>query len=174
MHCDNRALAVYFKQKQNFTMAIKQSFCLLLVSLLFLAGGSDAFWSSPGSGATFLSRQHMARSAGGDERHSFVEGENFSDRFAEVESMGGDSFFLTSDDSELEEVDDTFTSNMATASGGGDDAMSAIGNTVEERYYATDGKGPAPSKYNVQPKEDGKKWEWDGTVDEDAHMDLGW
>ncbi len=41
---------------------------------------------------------------------------------------------------------------------------------ADERF-ATDGMGPTPRK-NDNPDKSGSDWEWDGTVDEEAH--LGW
>ena len=37
---------------------------------------------------------------------------------------------------------------------------------------ATDGKGPSPKKIDNCPNKSESDWEWDGTVDEEAH--LGW
>ncbi len=37
---------------------------------------------------------------------------------------------------------------------------------------ATDGKGPTPRKNDIPADDSGSDWEWDGTIDEEAH--LGW
>ena len=41
----------------------------------------------------------------------------------------------------------------------------------KDERFATDGKGPTPKK-NDSAKDSGSDWEWDGTIDEEAH--LGW
>lgn len=112
-------------------------------------------------------------------RHSFVEGENFADRSAELEALGGDPFFLDDGDvvdvnvnddvSESEEdeemaVPSSLLADMTMASGGG--AMDVIGKV--EKWSATDGKGPKPPR-RPPPRPD--DWEWDGIVDENAHLD---
>lgn len=82
--------------------------------------------------------------------------------------MGGDPFFLTNDE-EVDVVADenqdepAFMTNLETPMGGPDPTAE-----VEERY-ATDGKGPTPQEPPKREVVD-KDWEWDGTVDEDAHM----
>ena len=97
---------------------------------------------------------------------SYVEGGDYEDRLAEVEAMGGDPFFLTDEDDELEESnekDEPFSMNLETPMGVGPDP------TAEEERYATDGKGPTPQEVPKKEVMEGD-WEWDGTVDEDAHM----
>jgi len=79
--------------------------------------------------------------------------------------MGGDPFFLDDGDDIFEGkdgLDETFATNLETPMGGKDP-------TGEEERYPTDGKGPTPRD---KPKEEffDKDWEWDGIVDEDAHM----
>ena len=102
--------------------------------------------------------------------------ENFSDRSAELEAMGGDPFFLNDDNvidvesGSEEDADEemampsSLLAGMAMASGGG--VMDMIGK--EEKWSATNGKGPAP-KPPPPPRPD--DWEWDGIVDENAHLD---
>jgi hypothetical protein len=99
--------------------------------------------------------------------HSYVEGEDFSDRMAELEAMGGDPFFLSDGDDDDDQQSSTDTDNdlamMSSAAG----VPNAV-DTLEDRYV-TDGKGPMPNTRKEEPRGDG--WEWDGIVDENAHMD---
>lgn len=96
--------------------------------------------------------------------YSYVEGGDYEDRYAEIEAMGGDPFFLTDDEMEQsnEDMDEPFSINLETPMRGPDP-------TAEEERYATDGKGPTPPKL-PKKKVVEEDWEWDGTVDEDAHM----
>lgn len=100
--------------------------------------------------------------------YSYVEGGDYNDRLAEIEAMGGDPFFLDDKDDEMEESvekDEPFSMNLETPMGGPDP-------TAEEERYATDGKGPTRSFKEEVPKKEvvEEDWEWDGTIDEDAHM----
>jgi hypothetical protein len=45
--------------------------------------------------------------------------------------------------------------------------MDVIGEV--EEWSATGGKGPAPKP---PPPPEPEDWEWDGTVDENAHLDI--
>ena len=112
---------------------------------------------------------------------SFADGSSYSRELEEIEEMGGDAFFFTPTPRE-DDDDDRQESN------GEDDADEFVGTTllspsflsvvdtvesvsaVEERY-ATDGKGPTPSK-KPNKVTDGLAFEWDGTVDEEAHFGL--
>jgi hypothetical protein len=79
----------------------------------------------------------------------------------EVEAMGGDPFFL--DVPENEEIaKETTESNKRLLV----DCMSSL-----DSRRVTDGQGPTPQIRNEKVSED-DNWEWDGTVDEDAHLDL--
>lgn len=113
--------------------------------------------------------------------YSFVEGEDFSGSLEEIEAMGGDPFFLLDeendktrkgeaggdgDDDDMDAAASSFAS-LAMAVGGG---ITGVLDSIEERY-STDGKGPTP-KQIMEEEEDDSDWEWDGTVNEDAHMDL--
>lgn len=81
----------------------------------------------------------------GDQEHSFVEGDVFEDRYAEIEAMGGDPFFLDLDDDESDKKDDE-------------------GESVE--YDPTDGFGPQRKEEDeIDPDE------WDGWEIEGAHFD---
>jgi hypothetical protein len=161
----------------------------IIVVQLLLTGAADAFWGTRmlyrGRNEAPRSLQLMAEVEG---RHSFVEGEHFTDRSAELESLGGDPFFLDDyNDAEDDPADDNDESSgseerhdqemaavavpssllagLAMASGGG--VMDEIGK-VEKKWSATDGKGPAPKPPPPPLPDD---WEWDGIVDENAHMD---
>ena len=52
------------------------------------------------------------------------------------------------------------------------DSAASIMKAVERSV--TDGKGPSPREKDVNPNESKSDpyWEWDGTIDEEAH--LGW
>ena len=90
--------------------------------------------------------------------------------------MGGDPFFFTppqeGDDDQTLDYQDEFvdaTSLLSPSFLSAVDTVEAI-SAVEERY-ATDGKGPTPSK-KTSKFTDSLAFEWDGTVDEDAHLGL--
>ena len=108
-----------------------------------------------------------------------------SQRVAELEAIGGDPFFLSEededDDSDLssrEDEDEDVLDAMAGLSSQDQIMfMSAAAETSER--FATDGLGPSSSRRQTDNFENQKKsdaadetWEWDGTVDEDAHLDL--
>jgi hypothetical protein len=44
--------------------------------------------------------------------------------------------------------------------------------TETNKRFVTDGQGPTPRKDEKKFDDTDSEWEWDGTVDEDAHM--GW
>jgi hypothetical protein len=152
----------------------------MLSSIIFaqlLLTGADAFWGTRtfyrGCNSAPRSLQLLANAEG---RHSFVEGEKFADRSAELESLGGDPFFLddyddnnesgsVEDDDEEMAVPSSLLAGMAMASDGG--VMDVIGE-VEKKWSATAGLGPAP-RPPPPPRPD--DWEWDGIVDENAHLD---
>jgi len=94
-----------------------------------------------------------------------VEGATFDDRLAEIEAMGGDPFFL-----EDEEIEAKITEKETAASSEKMD-FSAPPTETNERFV-TDGQGPSPRKDETKSDDSDPEWEWDGTVDEDAHM--GW
>ena len=110
-----------------------------------------------------------------DPSNSFADGSLYSRELEEIEEMGGDPFFFTppQEGDEYQSVDhqDEFV-NMAVLSPSflsSVDTVEAVSG-VEERY-ATDGKGPTPSK-KANKYTDSLAFEWDGTVDEDAHLGL--
>jgi hypothetical protein len=100
----------------------------------------------------------------------------YDDEMAELDDMGGDTFFLRGDGSA--------ESNAAkmNAVGVGDTGDSSSSSSfftndgtdgnLEERRYATDGKGPRPSRGYTAAQHQQNALEWDGTVDEEAHMDI--
>jgi hypothetical protein len=115
--------------------------------------------------------------------HSFVEGSSFESQLEEIEAMGGDPFFFTSTnadtdsaqsdatDSSVEDeqlVQSSFLSSSFLNTIHPMDAVSLV-----EKRYSTDGKGPTPSKQSQDKKTvEELALEWDGTVDEDAHLGL--
>lgn len=98
--------------------------------------------------------------------YSYVEGGDYESRREEIEAMGGDPFFLSDDDEDVvikDEKDEPFSSNMETPMSGPDP-------TMEEDRFATDGKGPTPRDPPPKTEVVNEDWEWDGAIDEDAHM----
>ncbi len=77
-----------------------------------------------------------------------------------------DPFFLDDEESEIKmekKESVVLPENLGSAA--------SIFEAVERSV--TDGKGPSPKKKDNDPIESkSSDWEWDGTVDEDAH--LGW
>ncbi|KAI2495504.1 hypothetical protein MHU86_19000 [Fragilaria crotonensis] len=111
-----------------------------------------------------------------DPSNSFTDGSPYSRELEEIEEMGGDPFFFTppqegDDDQTLDDQDEFVdaTSVLSPSFLSAVDTVEAI-SAVEERY-ATDGKGPTPSK-KASKFTDSLAFEWDGTVDEDAHLGL--
>lgn len=108
---------------------------------------------------------------------------SYSRELEEIEEMGGDSFFFLPMQQEGGDDD-----NYRQEGKGLDDADEFVGTTllsssfrsvvdtvesvsfVEERY-ATDGKGPSPSK-KPSKVADTLEFGWDGIVDEEAHLGL--
>ena len=107
-------------------------------------------------------------------------------KWAELESMGGDPFFLDDDDSDATEAFDdnedeiitnpsSILSQMAFASGS--DAVSSILGRKSERMENKQEGSTLPNKNfrndnDEEEENDGDNWEWDGIVDEEAHMDI--
>ena len=120
--------------------------------------------------------------------HSFVEGSSFESQLEEIEAMGGDPFFFTpttdgnTDSSQINAKDSSITNNdedegliptsfLSSSFLNTIDAVDAI--SLVEKRYSTDGKGPTPSKQNQGAKTvEELALEWDGTVDDDAHLGL--
>ena len=134
------------------------------------------------------SNNHHQRSA-----HSFVEGSSFESQIEEIEAMGGAPFFFTpTKDGNTDELTDSPQSSDATGSRTTEDdeglvptsfLSSSFLNTIDsvvdaislvEERYSTDGKGPTPSNQNYGTKKTVEQLalEWDGTVDDDAHLGL--
>ena len=77
-----------------------------------------------------------------------------------------DPFFLDDDESEMK-----MAKKESVVVPEKLDSAASIFKAVERSV--TDGKGPSPRKKDNDPIESkSSDWEWDGTVDEDAHM--GW
>ncbi|KAL3915001.1 MAG: hypothetical protein SGILL_005849 [Bacillariaceae sp.] len=110
------------------------------------------------------------------------------DRFAELEAMGGDPFFLSEDDEEEEKEsisemkdspqDDKEDDAEPTAlSAGFMMSSAALSTESPATRFVTDGLGPSPKTGPPKPTVESEKkeddvWEWDGIVNEDAHLDL--
>mmetsp|Transcript_6883 Transcript_6883/g.16880 ORF Transcript_6883/g.16880 Transcript_6883/m.16880 type:complete len:173 (+) Transcript_6883:104-622(+) len=102
----------------------------------------------------------------GGARHSYVEGSTYDNRLAEIEAMGGDPFFLDDDHVSDVEIIEKETTSMREKLD--PNMYSAQAN----KSSATDGNGPTPRQSkNIVEKSD-SDWEWDGIVDEDAHLGL--
>jgi hypothetical protein len=96
-----------------------------------------------------------------------IDDEELLEEMDRIAAEGGDPFFLTPESwdekkGDIEEVEQPGPSKKLLAySVTENDDSSTI-------PYATDGRGPAPRLSSPQPD----AWKsWDGTVDEDAHMD---
>lgn len=107
-------------------------------------------------------------------------------RIAELEAMGGDPFFLSAED---DEDNSGFADKDAEGVRTADDVMvnlsaqdqilfmSAAAESASR--FATDGLGPSSSRRRLDDPENRRKedaadepFEWDGVVDEDAHLDM--
>ena len=104
-------------------------------------------------------------------RHSYVEGEHFDVRSAEIEAMGGDPFFLTDDEStensDEEEIEDQPPSlSSFDAMEGGILGSLGIDSLAMSQWSTTNGMGPKPTEAQLVAVE-----EWDGWEVEDAHFD---
>jgi hypothetical protein len=112
----------------------------------------------------------------------------FEDRMRELEDMGGDSFFLSDGDTidpadscdEEEEEDPVLSSEafMAIAmSAGGGGVMDLIGEEKQDPPTLPltgdgilDMIGKGAEKASTEEDDDENDWEWDGIVDEEAHL----
>ena len=149
----------------NMRIALTTTATWFLAADCLTQASSLSFVSQRCLATTKASKTLLASS--GDGRHSYVEGASYDDRMAEIEALGGDPFFLMDEenvDSEEDSSQDqvipspSFMSNLANLTG---DPVEE-----EEKRYSTDGKGPTPKS----PKKTVSAVEWDGTVDEDAHL----
>jgi len=102
-------------------------------------------------------------------RYSFVEGEAFDDRLAEIEAMGGDPFFMD-EDGEDNNQQVKMPEDQSTPILPGNALLSSLIATASTRTV-TDGKGPSQTGDEKSFEIEDPNWEWDGTVDEDAHLD---
>jgi hypothetical protein len=93
-----------------------------------------------------------------------------------------DPFFLSDDDdNENDAIQKMVTTKDSltidgNSSSGISDLLASIAMMPETSLvsrFVTDGQGPTPrSRDNINVKPTSDKWEWDGTVDDDAHLDL--
>mmetsp|Transcript_26433 Transcript_26433/g.72692 ORF Transcript_26433/g.72692 Transcript_26433/m.72692 type:complete len:158 (-) Transcript_26433:5504-5977(-) len=150
---------------------------LCLIDILSLAGLCDAFMSKAnGSSRRKVRSQYPTgtRSSffSNDAKHSFVEEEKYDDRFAEIEAMGGDPFFMD-EDHESDERSVKTEDHDATVLDQNSHLSSLIAKaSATTSRSATDGLGPTPRQKESASNDDDKSWEWDGNVDEDAHLGL--
>ena len=103
---------------------------------------------------------------------SFSDEECDESLLQEIEAMGGDPFFLDATETTTihpNSEHDLIPSTKASTS-------SYTSSLESKRRYATDGQGPSPKILSVKkiPVDDGSQqtWEWDGVVDEEAHLNL--
>ncbi len=87
-----------------------------------------------------------------DDQDGLPSDENILD---EIEAIGGDPFFL--DQPEVPKTSMTIAKTLPSNPSG--------------MRYVTDGLGPTPQVESSITTEH-EEWEWDGTVDEDAHIDV--
>lgn len=85
--------------------------------------------------------------------------------------LGLDPSFL--DDDDVREMRMAQAEKVVEPEKLGGSAASIFQSVAALERFATDGKGPSPMKKDNNPSEPkSPDWEWDGIVDEDAHM--GW
>jgi hypothetical protein len=104
-------------------------------------------------------------------RHTYVEGGTYDDIFAEIEAMGGDPFFIPVDEEESQVKMSERKPGMAQ---GITPEKLDFGASLEkaDKRFVTDGMGPTPVREkNVSDRAD-PDWEWDGIVDDEAHLGL--
>jgi hypothetical protein len=96
------------------------------------------------------------------------------DRAAELEAMGGDPFFLTDDEDEndFEQMQNEEDEPAPSLSSEFMMAAAMMTPTSPVNRFVTDGLGPTPRKKEEKVKRLDDGFEWDGTVDEDAHLGL--
>jgi len=81
-----------------------------------------------------------------------------------IEALGGDPFFM---DSEFKPDDKKAREKQ------NDEKNLAVQDPLPNNATsATNGKGPTPKVTNDYVQEGGSGWQWDGIVDEDAHLGL--
>lgn len=158
---------------QNYTITIMRSLSTASTVLsFFLLVATCLSYTTTTTRRTF----GTTRLYSDEPSHSFVEGASFDSRMEEIEAMGGDPFFMIPGDDKQEDSsteEDSNISMMASIP-----FSSALGSILdeatgddddEEPRFATDGKGPTPSR-KVEPQRVNPADLWDGTVDEDAHL----
>jgi hypothetical protein len=104
------------------------------------------------------------------------------DRAAELEAMGGDPFFLMEDDDDNDDEKETGndgTDDPSSPALTAEFLMAAASLSTDSPVarFVTDGLGPSPKMKPASATADPEKredddWEWDGTINEDAHLDL--
>ena len=137
---------------------------LTSLACILIAGHATAFrltkisFRQGRSSLLFVSKCALPQNA-----YTYVEGGDYEEQRQEIEAMGGDPFFL-SDGEDAGAQDETFMTNLETPMGAGNPVAAG-----QEERYATDGKGPTPRDPRKVEAVD-EEWEWDGIVDEDAHL----
>jgi hypothetical protein len=105
---------------------------------------------------------------------------SLDDRAVELEAMGGDPFFLSDndddddDDEKSKELDDA-TASFPSLSSEFMKVAATISPKSPVHRFITDGLGPSPKNRPSAPQTEFSNdvaWEWDGVVDEDAHLDI--
>lgn len=107
-------------------------------------------------------------------------GPPLDERAAELEVIGGDPFFLGVDDE-----DETIENEAANTSQDDNEidqipvlsaefmmAAAFLSSNSPADRFVTDGLGPSPKSQPPKTEDKTDDWEWDGTVDENAHLDL--
>eukprot|EP00587_Corethron_hystrix_P011866 CAMPEP_0113298404 /NCGR_PEP_ID=MMETSP0010_2-20120614/865_1 /TAXON_ID=216773 ORGANISM="Corethron hystrix, Strain 308" /NCGR_SAMPLE_ID=MMETSP0010_2 /ASSEMBLY_ACC=CAM_ASM_000155 /LENGTH=114 /DNA_ID=CAMNT_0000151457 /DNA_START=290 /DNA_END=634 /DNA_ORIENTATION=+ /assembly_acc=CAM_ASM_000155 len=98
---------------------------------------------------------------------SYVEGTDYGDRAAELEAMGGDSFFLDDEEDDNEGLEDDVVSDERNE-------IVGTGSSLSSGWKATDGLGPQrdiDTEDLSGGSETTEKWVWDGVEDEGAYFD---
>jgi len=140
-----------------------------LISLLFLANHCDGFYVASNIQQSRSVLSTLIRSVPNDfsGRHSFVEGDRYDGKLEEIEAMGGDPFFLDNE-VELNKENKDIQNEKEETQALEFSSLLALANKAS----STNGKGPPQvTKMEVNNvQEHVRDWEWDGIVDEEAHL----
>jgi len=124
-------------------------------ALMAMAGGGN------GETPSILGFLQNYQSSSEDEDKEGGKELSYEERKLEIEELGGDPFFLG------EEDDAAVTSNVADRG-----QATRTDTAVSEERRPTDGMGPTPRFDKQSEIEDPADFEWDGIVNEDAHLDF--
>ena len=101
-------------------------------------------------------------------KYSYTEGDVFQNEYEELDSLGGDPDFLT--------VEDTTNETKESISGSNNDMTTSTTNQKTQLRQSlwinekNDEKSVNKNNNKSVPEEEKIQWEWDGEVDEEAHL----